>query len=194
MAAGDRHHPGRRHRLRSARTSSPRSSMRNDRQRAPRDRHLPRDRWHRAVVGGPHRRAPSAARHLSTASALTIGVSQAFALLPGISRSGATITAGPHARPHARGGRALQLPAGHADHPGGRLFGARKLFDDVADRDRMARGWHWLRRRRRERRVRAIGFLLAWLRTRTVIVFSVYRTRVRGAHRRRSSRSADKGW
>jgi undecaprenyl-diphosphatase len=90
---------------------------------------------------------------LSTASALTIGFSQALALLPGISRSGATITA-------------ITFGAG--------LYGSRRLFDEpLSSNEWLAIGVGFVVAAASG--LLAIGFLLAWLRRRSVAVFSLYR-------------------
>ncbi|MCK7478253.1 MAG: undecaprenyl-diphosphate phosphatase [Candidatus Moduliflexus flocculans] len=68
--------------------------------------------------------ARRAARRPSTpAAALAIGAAQAAALVPGVSRSGATITTGMFLGHAARGGGAVLVPARRAGHPRGR--GAR---------------------------------------------------------------------
>ena len=52
----------------------------------------------------------------STSDALGIGSAQALALIPGLSRSGASDGRRTDRRPLQRGGRALRLPARHPDH------------------------------------------------------------------------------
>ena len=111
---------------------------------------------------------------VTTATALTIGVSQALALLPGISRSGATITAG----------RALGLTRETAARfsfllatPitfGAGLYGSRRLLTEPHT------GVEWLAIGvgfvvAVLSGLIAIGFLLAWLRRRSLTLFSLYR-------------------
>jgi len=106
--------------------------------------------------------------------ALVIGLSQAAALMPGISRSGATITAGLALgltrETAARFSFLLATPI----TLGAGLYGSRDLFAESLTRNEwvavvvgfaasMLAG------------LLAIGFLLAWLRRRSVAVFSLYR-------------------
>jgi undecaprenyl-diphosphatase len=107
-------------------------------------------------------------------TALVIGFSQALALMPGISRSGATITAGLamglDRETAARFSFLLATPITF----GAGVYGSRHLFADSLTANEwaaMAAGFlasmlaGFL----------AIGFLLAWLRRRSVLVFSLYR-------------------
>ncbi|MCA1571832.1 MAG: undecaprenyl-diphosphate phosphatase, partial [Chloroflexi bacterium] len=111
---------------------------------------------------------------MTTSTALTIGISQALALLPGISRSGATITAG----------RALGLTREAAARfsfllatpitLGAGLYGSRRLLTETHS------GTEWLAIGAGFvvavlSGLMAIGFLLAWLRRRSLTVFSLYR-------------------
>jgi len=111
---------------------------------------------------------------MTTSTALTIGISQALALLPGISRSGATITAG----------RALGLTREAAARfsfllatpitLGAGLYGSRRLLTETHS------GTEWLAIGvgfvvAVLSGLMAIGFLLAWLRRRSLTVFSLYR-------------------
>ena len=111
---------------------------------------------------------------VTTPTALAIGVSQAIALLPGISRSGATITAG----------RALGLTREAAARfsfllatpitLGAGLYGSRSLLTETHT------GTEWLAIGvgfvvAVLSGLLAIGFLLAWLRRRSLTVFSIYR-------------------
>ena len=79
--------------------------------------------------------------------AIVIGFAQALALVPGVSRSGATLTAGLFLGFDRASGRALLVPAlGPAVVLSG-LFELRKIGDEggagfVADRDRHAAGLH----------------------------------------------------
>jgi undecaprenyl-diphosphatase len=111
---------------------------------------------------------------VGTATALTIGVSQALALLPGISRSGATITAGLAfgltREAAARFSFLLATPITF----GAGLYGSRRLFEESLT------GEQWVAivvgfAVAALSGLAAIGFLLAWLRRRSVAVFSVYR-------------------
>ena len=111
---------------------------------------------------------------LSTASALTIGFSQALALLPGISRSGATITAGLALgltrEAAARFSFLLATPITF----GAGLYGSRRLFDEpLSSNEWLAIGVGFVVAAASG--LLAIGFLLAWLRRRSVAVFSLYR-------------------
>ena len=57
---------------------------------------------------------------LTLRDALIIGCAQAFAVIPGVSRSGSTLMAAHGARLPARGGGALLVPAQRADRRGAR--------------------------------------------------------------------------
>jgi len=120
---------------------------------------------------GGHRREMA---DLTTSTALTIGVSQALALLPGISRSGATITAG----------RALGLTREAAARfsfllatPitfGAGLYGSRRLLTEThTGNEWLAIGVGFVVAVLSG--LLAIGFLLAWLRRRSLTIFSLYR-------------------
>jgi undecaprenyl-diphosphatase len=111
---------------------------------------------------------------ITTATALTIGFSQALALLPGISRSGATITTGLALgltrEAAARFSFLLATPITF----GAGLYGSRRLLTESHT------GVEWLAigvgfAAAAISGLLAIGFLLAWLRRRSMTVFSVYR-------------------
>jgi undecaprenyl-diphosphatase len=111
---------------------------------------------------------------LTTGTALTIGFSQALALFPGISRSGATITAGLAfgltREAAARFSFLLATPITF----GAGLYGSRRLLTEAHT------GTEWLAIAvgfavAALSGLVAIGFLLAWLRRRSVTVFSLYR-------------------
>jgi undecaprenyl-diphosphatase len=111
---------------------------------------------------------------LGAPAALAIGFSQALALLPGISRSGATITAGLALgltrESAARFGFLLATPI----TLGAGLYGSRRLLLEPHS------GAEWLAiiagfGASAAAGMLAIGFLLAWLRTRSVAIFSIYR-------------------
>lgn len=111
---------------------------------------------------------------VTAATALTIGFSQALALLPGISRSGATITAGLAMgltrEAAARFSFLLATPITF----GAGLYGSRRLLTETHT------GPEWLAigigfAAAAASGLLAIGFLLRWLRTRSVAVFSLYR-------------------
>jgi len=107
-------------------------------------------------------------------TALTIGFSQALALFPGISRSGATITAGLALgltrEAAARFSFLLATPITF----GAGLYGSRRLLTETHT------GTEWLAIAvgftvAALSGLAAIGFLLAWLRRRSVTIFSLYR-------------------
>lgn len=111
---------------------------------------------------------------LTTGTALTIGFSQALALFPGISRSGATITAGLAfgltREAAARFSFLLATPITF----GAGLYGSRRLFTETHT------GTEWLAigvgfAVAALSGLVAIGFLLSWLRRRSVVAFSLYR-------------------
>ncbi len=111
---------------------------------------------------------------LTAPTALTIGFSQALALLPGISRSGATITAGLALgltrEAAARFSFLLATPITF----GAGLYGSRRLFDEpLTGNEWLAIGIGFVVAALSG--LLAIGFLLAWLRRRSVAVFSLYR-------------------
>jgi undecaprenyl-diphosphatase len=106
--------------------------------------------------------------------ALTIGFSQALALMPGISRSGATITAGLALgltrETAARFSFLLATPI----TLGAGLYGSRRLFEEtLTSSEWMAIGVGFVAPMLAG--LAAIGFLLAWLRRRSVTVFTLYR-------------------
>ncbi len=126
--------------------------------------------WWADRIGTRHRRLAD----LSTGSALTIGASQALALLPGISRSGATITAGLALGLTREAAARFSFLLATPITLGAGLFGARKLFEQSLN------GGEWVAVVvgfvvAAASGMFAIGFMLAWLRTRTVLVFSLYR-------------------
>ncbi|MCV0403024.1 MAG: undecaprenyl-diphosphate phosphatase [Chloroflexi bacterium] len=107
-------------------------------------------------------------------TALTIGLTQALALFPGISRSGATITAG---RALGLGREAAARFSFLLATPitlGAGLYGSRRLLTETHT------GTEWLAigvgfAVAVLSGLLAIGFLLAWLRRRSLAVFSLYR-------------------
>ncbi len=111
---------------------------------------------------------------MTAGTALTIGFSQALALLPGISRSGATITAGlalgMTREAAARFSFLLATPITF----GAGLYGSRRLFETALTGEQwLAIGVGFVVSALSG--LLAIGFLLAWLRRRSVAIFSVYR-------------------
>jgi undecaprenyl-diphosphatase len=111
---------------------------------------------------------------ITTPTALTIGVSQALALLPGISRSGATITAGLALGLTREAAARFSFLLATPITLGAGLYGGRRLFDEPLT------GMEWLAIAvgfavAVLAGLLAIGFLLAWLRRRSVAVFSAYR-------------------
>ena len=111
---------------------------------------------------------------ITTPTALTIGVSQALALLPGISRSGATITAGLALGLTREAAARFSFLLATPITLGAGLYGSRRLFDQPLS------GTEWLAigvgfAVAAISGLVAIGFLLSWLRRRSVAVFSLYR-------------------
>ncbi|MCA1587528.1 MAG: undecaprenyl-diphosphate phosphatase [Chloroflexi bacterium] len=111
---------------------------------------------------------------LSTPSALAIGVSQALALLPGISRSGATITAGLALGLNREAAARFSFLLATPITLGAGLYGSRRLLTVTHTQT------EWLAIAvgfvvAAISGLIAIGFLLAWLRRRSVTIFSVYR-------------------
>jgi len=111
---------------------------------------------------------------LTTPSALGIGVSQALALLPGISRSGATITAGLGLGLTREAAARFSFLLATPITLGAGLYGSRKLLTEPHP------GNEWLAMAvgfgvAALSGTIAIGFLLAWLRRRSVTIFSIYR-------------------
>jgi undecaprenyl-diphosphatase len=111
---------------------------------------------------------------LSLPGALTIGLSQALALLPGISRSGATISTGLALGLSRESAARFSFLLATPITLGAGLYGSRKLLDVSHT------GTEWLAlaagfAAAAISGMLAIGFLLSWLRHRSVTVFSVYR-------------------
>ena len=116
---------------------------------------------------------------LSAPSALTIGLSQALALLPGISRSGATISAGLALGLDRESAARFSFLLATPITLGAGLYGSRHLLGVSHT------GAEWLAivagfAAAAVSGMLAIGFLLRWLRTRSVTVFSVYRVAFAG--------------
>ena len=112
--------------------------------------------------------------HVTTATALTVGFSQALALLPGISRSGATITAGLAMGLTREAAARFSFLLATPITLGAGLYGSRKLLTETHT------GLEWVAigvgfATAAIAGLVAIGFLLSWLRTRSVAVFSLYR-------------------
>ena len=111
---------------------------------------------------------------ISAPAAVTIGLTQALALLPGISRSGATLTAGLalglKREAAARFSFLLATPITF----GAGLYESRRLFEEsLTANEWLAIGVGFAAAA--VSGLLAIGFLLAWLRRRSVAVFSLYR-------------------
>lgn len=111
---------------------------------------------------------------LTRRAALAIGFSQALALLPGISRSGATITAGLALGLTRESAARFSFLLATPITLGAGLYGSRKLFIEPHT------GGEWLAiaagfGASALAGMLAIGFLLAWLRRRSLTVFSMYR-------------------
>ena len=111
---------------------------------------------------------------LNAPTALTIGFSQAAALFPGISRSGATLTTGLALgltrEAAARFSFLLAVPI----TLGAGIYGSRHLLTEAhTSVEWLAIGVGFAAAAISG--MLAIGFLLSWLRTRSVTIFSVYR-------------------
>jgi undecaprenyl-diphosphatase len=111
---------------------------------------------------------------MTAPTALAIGLSQALALLPGISRSGATITAGLALGLTREAAARFSFLLATPITLGAGVYGSWSLFQEPLARSdwiaiavgfAVAAGTG----------LAAIGFLLAWLRRRSVAVFSLYR-------------------
>ncbi|MDQ2674492.1 MAG: UDP-diphosphatase, partial [Chloroflexota bacterium] len=111
---------------------------------------------------------------LTAPTAITIGFSQALALLPGISRSGATITAGLALGLTREAAARFSFLLATPITLGAGLYGSRRLFDEpLSGNEWLAIGVGFAVAALAG--LAAIGFLLAWLRRRSVAVFSLYR-------------------
>ncbi len=120
---------------------------------------------------GSHRHAMT---RLEAPSALAIGFSQALALLPGISRSGATITTGLALGLHREAAARFSFLLATPITLGAGLYGSRHLLTEAhSGNEWLALGVGFVVAA--VSGMIAIGFLLAWLRRRSVTIFSVYR-------------------
>ena len=111
---------------------------------------------------------------LDARSALAIGLSQALALLPGISRSGATISVGLALGLTRESAARFSFLLATPITLGAGLYGSRRLLDVSHS------GLEWLAigvgfAAAAVSGMLAIGFMLSWLRRRSVTVFSVNR-------------------
>jgi undecaprenyl-diphosphatase len=111
---------------------------------------------------------------LSIPGAVTIGLSQTLALLPGISRSGATISTGLALGLSRESAARFSFLLATPITLGAGLYGSRKLLEASHT------GTEWLAlsagfAAAAVSGILAIGFMLSWLRHRSVTVFSVYR-------------------
>jgi undecaprenyl-diphosphatase len=126
--------------------------------------------WLADALGARRRRMDE----LDTGTALTIGFSQALALLPGISRSGATIAAGLAVGLNREAAARFSFLLATPITLGAGLYGSRHLLTEAHT------GAEWLAIGvgfgvAAVSGLMAIGFLLAWLRRRSVAIFSIYR-------------------
>jgi undecaprenyl-diphosphatase len=111
---------------------------------------------------------------LSAPGAVSIGFSQALALLPGISRSGATISAGLALGLNREAAARFSFLLATPITLGAGLYGSRKLLDaSLGTNEWVALVGGFVAAMLSG--MLAIGFLLAWLRHRSVAVFSLYR-------------------
>ena len=111
---------------------------------------------------------------IDTGSALIVGFSQALALLPGISRSGATITAGLALGLTRESAARFSFLLATPITLGAGLYGSRRLLTEA----HTANEWFAIAAGFVVAAISgmlAIGFLLSWLRTRSVAIFSLYR-------------------
>ena len=111
---------------------------------------------------------------VTAGTSLTVGLSQALALLPGISRSGATITAGLALGLEREAAARFSFLLATPITLGAGLYGSRKLLTEAHS------GVEWVAiiagfAAAAIAGLLAIGFLLSWLRTRSVAIFSLYR-------------------
>ena len=107
-------------------------------------------------------------------TAVTVGFSQALALLPGISRSGATITAGLALGLTRESAARFSFLLATPITLGAGLYGSRHLLEE----SHTATEWLAIGGGFAAAAIAgmlAIGFLLAWLRERSVAVFTAYR-------------------
>ncbi len=112
--------------------------------------------------------------HVGVPAALVIGFIQALALLPGISRSGATITAGLAMGLKREAAARFSFLLATPITLGAGLYGSRDLLTEThSATEWLAIGGGFVAAALAG--LMAIGFLLAWLRTHSVTVFSVYR-------------------
>lgn len=113
-------------------------------------------------------------RDIGLAPALVVGFSQALALLPGISRSGATITAGLAVGLDREAAARFSFLLATPITLGAGLYGSRRLLTEAhtgTEWAAIAAGFIVAA----ISGMLAIGFLLSWLRSRSVTVFSLYR-------------------
>ncbi len=113
-------------------------------------------------------------RDVRAPTAVAIGLSQALALLPGISRSGATITTGLALGLTRESAARFSFLLATPITLGAGLYGSRRLLTEAHT------GVEWLAIAvgfvaAAVAGLVAIRFLLTWLRTRSVAIFSVYR-------------------
>ena len=107
-------------------------------------------------------------------TALTIGLSQALALLPGISRSGATISAGLALGLKREAAARFSFLLATPITLGAGLYGSRRLLTEGhTQTEWLAIGVGFVVAALSG--LLAIGFLLMWLRRRSVTIFSLYR-------------------
>jgi undecaprenyl-diphosphatase len=126
--------------------------------------------WFADRLGSRQRRMDA----IGVPAALTVGFSQALALLPGISRSGATITAGLALGLTRESAARFSFLLATPITVGAGLYGSRHMLTEThSGSEWVAIGVGFVVAVASG--LIAIGFLLAWLRRRSVVVFSVYR-------------------
>ncbi|HEY6607980.1 MAG TPA: undecaprenyl-diphosphate phosphatase [Candidatus Limnocylindria bacterium] len=111
---------------------------------------------------------------VTAATAVTIGFSQALALLPGISRSGATLTTGLALGMTREAAARFSFLLATPITLGAGLYGSRRLLTEPHT------GVEWLAlavgfAAAAVAGLLAIRFMLSWLRTRSVAIFTLYR-------------------
>jgi undecaprenyl-diphosphatase len=126
--------------------------------------------WLADRLGGRHRSIEG----LTLPVAITIGLSQALALMPGISRSGATITAGLALGLNRESAARFAFLMATPITLGAGIWGSRRLFaDPLTTMEWVSVGGGFVASLIAS--MIAIGFLLAWLRRHSVAIFSIYR-------------------